>query len=136
MSDYCAYPPLDADYSKKKEYIDKLVNHSNRFRLWNMYRMAVNTYFYLGAQDIRAPRTLTASGSGFRFEKDTFRIPLRPDNIIATNVNNEISRHLGKKFQPDPQAEKNEPELIAAAKLGRSLLEHDAKKDHWNSIQY
>lgn len=140
MEDYCSYPPIDATPDKKKEFVKKIINPLNRYRLWQQYRMALNLWFYRGAQWIKAPRQLVANGSGgFRFEldsRDGFKFNLPVDNYIATNVDNAVSRFLRKQYKPDVQAEKNVPELLAAARLNRDILTHDHRAKDWRDVEH
>src|SRR5687768_14152903 len=140
MSYDCQYPGIDASDDKKKEFVKLQINPLNRFRISHQYRMAENLWFYRGVQWIRQPRQLVANGQGgYRFElesRDGFKFNLPVDNYIATNVDNAVSRFLRKQYKPDVQAEKNVPELLAAARLNRDILTHDHRQKNWRDVEH
>jgi len=129
-------PTLESSDEEIRGYMMEQIEPNSHRRRYHTQRAALNLWFYLGRQWIE-PRAQLAPGNGTYHFREVYRNSLaafpRPvTNIIAPSVDNEVARLGRKELVPDTSPAKNEPELQAAARLGKELLMWEMAKQIWS----
>jgi hypothetical protein len=118
-----------------KEFCDD----TNRFRRWNLVRIARNHLFYAGIHDISVKSALETTSNGYTFRRVKRKggRALVVDNCIAEGVDNEVSRLLKKKYEPLVHPTKLLPDLQAAADQGGDVLKYDLERvQKWPMVRH
>lgn len=132
-------PPIDASDEDILRCVERIIpppDQHSRFRRWHMQRMGQNLWGYRGRHWIAPVGNLVAGASGTyhfrevnRKSSTAFRRPV--ENYIGVGVDNEVSRLGRKEYVSDVQADRQEPELRAAARTAQNVLMSDLEKAMW-----
>lgn len=141
MDNYTRAIPFKADGPEKTR--DFLLRHfddeHNKFRANVMTRYARSLWFKYGRQWIR-PEEKKATASGYTFSdlsrKSPTPYPMPVDNHIGPGVRNLVARLGRQELEPSvPPESSSDPQLTAAARVGRDWLLYDMRQENFDDLR-